>query len=321
MSGVHYINKGGGTRKTALSIVTACPLTPGTTGVAYAAVVVATGGTAPYTWTISVGALPTGLTLSADGLISGTATGGGTSNFTLQVTDSLGAVATKACSVTFAGATVFSDNFNRANTSYGYGDNWITWQYGYLPDAFAKIDQDCIVGNGFCIGGSGTGYTVTTYSVFQPIVSPVLNLKNFSQFAQATLVSGNNVGGARVCYGGIGILGNWGPTTAVLNGYAYVWFQELSLVSLIRLDAAQTGLVAGVAAVAGDVIRLEGTINAGDVTVVAKVNGVVKSTTVDNNAARSTFGYPIMQRHTISRSAVPGANSQIIFDDFSCGTI
>ncbi len=47
------------------------------------------GGVPPYTWSISAGALPAGLTLNATtGLISGTPTLGGSSNFTVQVKDS-----------------------------------------------------------------------------------------------------------------------------------------------------------------------------------------------------------------------------------------
>ena len=46
------------------------------------------GGTAPYTFTIASGALPTGLTLSASGVVSGTPTAPGASSFTVAVVDS-----------------------------------------------------------------------------------------------------------------------------------------------------------------------------------------------------------------------------------------
>jgi hypothetical protein len=48
----------------------------------------ASGGTAPFNWSISAGALLAGITLSAQGLLAGTPTVGGAFNFTVQVTDS-----------------------------------------------------------------------------------------------------------------------------------------------------------------------------------------------------------------------------------------
>jgi hypothetical protein len=48
----------------------------------------ASGGVSPYTWTVTGGSLPTGLTLSSSGVISGTPTATGTFNFTVKVTDS-----------------------------------------------------------------------------------------------------------------------------------------------------------------------------------------------------------------------------------------
>ncbi|MGA9353895.1 MAG: Ig domain-containing protein [Terriglobales bacterium] len=72
----------------ALSVTTSS-LAGGTVGTPYVATLGATGGITPYTWSISVGSLPAGLTLNASaGQISGTPTTAGTSNFTLKVTDS-----------------------------------------------------------------------------------------------------------------------------------------------------------------------------------------------------------------------------------------
>src|ERR1700732_4519902 len=47
----------------------------------------ATGGTAPYTWAVTMGTLPAGLTLSSSGMISGAPTTAGTFPFTVTVTD------------------------------------------------------------------------------------------------------------------------------------------------------------------------------------------------------------------------------------------
>lgn len=66
---------------------TVCP--DATVGVAYSCQVAVTGGTAPYTYAVTTGTLPAGLSLDGStGLISGTPTTSGTSTFTVTVTDS-----------------------------------------------------------------------------------------------------------------------------------------------------------------------------------------------------------------------------------------
>src|SRR5208283_5001942 len=60
----------------------------GAIGDVYREGLVATGGQQPYTWTIDSGTLPPGLSLTTDGVISGTPTTVGNYGFTLRVTDS-----------------------------------------------------------------------------------------------------------------------------------------------------------------------------------------------------------------------------------------
>ncbi|NUO77196.1 MAG: autotransporter domain-containing protein [Lysobacter sp.] len=62
----------------------------------------ANGGVAPYTFSVSAGALPPGLALSATGTLSGTPTAAGSYNFTVQATSSNGFSGTRAYSVTVA---------------------------------------------------------------------------------------------------------------------------------------------------------------------------------------------------------------------------
>lgn len=66
----------------------ATPLPSGSIGAAYSASVTASGGTAPYAYTISAGALPSGVTLSQGGAISGTPIASGSFSVTIKATDS-----------------------------------------------------------------------------------------------------------------------------------------------------------------------------------------------------------------------------------------
>ncbi|MCS7026039.1 MAG: Ig domain-containing protein [Bryobacteraceae bacterium] len=84
----------------ALSITTASPLAPATAGSAYVQTIAATGGFAPYTFSLVAGALPTGLTLNAQGILAGTPTAAGAFNFTVQVTDANRGTATANLSLT-----------------------------------------------------------------------------------------------------------------------------------------------------------------------------------------------------------------------------
>jgi hypothetical protein len=64
-------------------------LPAGTQNLGYNVMLAATGGLTPYTWSVTAGSLPRGLSLnSGTGAITGTPSGGGISNFTVRVTDS-----------------------------------------------------------------------------------------------------------------------------------------------------------------------------------------------------------------------------------------
>jgi hypothetical protein len=87
--------------------ITTSSLANGQQGTAYSATLAATGGTTPYTWSLSSGALPLGLSLSSSGVVSGTPTASGTSTFTAKVTDSTtptAQTATRTYTITVAAA-------------------------------------------------------------------------------------------------------------------------------------------------------------------------------------------------------------------------
>lgn len=69
-------------------VITTRSLPTGVVNTSYSATLAVTGGLAPYTWSITSGSLPSGLSMSAQGVISGTPTANGSFAITVQVTDS-----------------------------------------------------------------------------------------------------------------------------------------------------------------------------------------------------------------------------------------
>jgi len=96
-----------GTATASVSIVISpSSLTTPVIGTPYSQIFTATGGTAPYTFALTSGTLPLGLTLSASGVLSGTPTAVGPSAFTIQATDSTTATGTQAYSFSVAAPTI-----------------------------------------------------------------------------------------------------------------------------------------------------------------------------------------------------------------------
>jgi hypothetical protein len=83
-----------------LTLVSAALLLPGTVGTAYSQTLGAFGGSGQYTWALTGGALPAGLTLSPGGAITGTPTTAQTANFTATVTDTSGNSASAGFTIT-----------------------------------------------------------------------------------------------------------------------------------------------------------------------------------------------------------------------------
>ena len=70
--------------------------------VAYAATVTASGGAAPYTFAVTAGSLPPGITLAADGTLSGTSHQVGDYVATISATDRHGLVGSRSYAMTIA---------------------------------------------------------------------------------------------------------------------------------------------------------------------------------------------------------------------------
>ncbi len=127
-------------------------LPAGTIASAYSQPVTASGGTAPYTFTITAGALPTGLTLAANGTLSGTPTASGSFTFTITATDASTGTGpyTGARSYTVSIATPAS----------------VTWTGTISPDWFTAGNWSPNV-----VPSASISATIPASAVFQPAIS------------------------------------------------------------------------------------------------------------------------------------------------------
>jgi large repetitive protein len=88
-----------------LTITSTSPLPPGAVGTAYSQALAAISGAPPYTWTVTAGSLPPGITLNAStGVLSGKPTTSGAYTFTLRVADASSTTASAAFSLTIVTA-------------------------------------------------------------------------------------------------------------------------------------------------------------------------------------------------------------------------
>jgi len=108
-------------------------------GVAYSSALVASGGVSPYSFSITQGSLPPGLTLnSSTGAITGTPTTAGTYNFTAQVTDSKGNTATTGTSIAAIAALMLNGPTSTAQLGVPY-NSALTASGGIAPYSFQII--------------------------------------------------------------------------------------------------------------------------------------------------------------------------------------
>jgi hypothetical protein len=201
--------------------VTTTSLASGQVGSAYSATVTATGGKTPYSWSLSSGALPNGLTLSGAGQISGTPTGAGTSSFTVKVIDSSAPAlsATKSLSITVAAVaaslqiTTTSLADGQVSSSYSTtlaatgGTKPYTWSItsGSLPAGLSLgASTGLITGTPTATGTSSFTLSVKDSSAVQEVDTKVLSI-----FVSAA-VTGTSV---TAC----GTLGNSGATYSLQN--------------------------------------------------------------------------------------------------------
>ena len=196
----------------ALSVTTSS-LTEGVVGTAYSATLAATGGTTPYTWSVSTGALPGGLSLSAStGAITGTPSAAGTFTFTAKVTDATTptpGTATKVLTITVASSTLTitsGSTLPPATKSQAYsttlaasgGTTPYTWsKSGTLPTGLTLGSTGKITGTPSATGTKTFTVTVTdkdgltasksvSITVGTTSVAPAFTSANATTFVEGT---------------------------------------------------------------------------------------------------------------------------------------
>ncbi|SDQ35237.1 putative Ig domain-containing protein [Pseudoxanthomonas sp. CF125] len=101
-------------------VVSPATVPAATVGATYSQTFTASGGTGPYSFAISAGGLPAGLTLDAgSGALTGTPTAGGTFNFTVRATDSDSFTGSRAYSLTAAAPTIVLPPTTLPNATIG----------------------------------------------------------------------------------------------------------------------------------------------------------------------------------------------------------
>lgn len=154
-----------------LFLISSTALPNGAIGLAYSATLTAANGKPPYTWSITSGSLPPGLTLTpGTGIISGTPTQNGTENFAVQATDSTGAVATASLAITITATplTITAASLPNGVVGAAYAQSFVatggtppyTWS---IPSGSLPAGLTLATGTGV-ISGTPTRAGYSTYS-------------------------------------------------------------------------------------------------------------------------------------------------------------
>ena len=90
----------------AIIILSPTSLPAAQVGASYSQTITASGGASPYTYTVTAGSLPAGLTLSSSGTLSGTPKAGGSFTFTVSAKDSNNITSAQSYTLTVSAPTI-----------------------------------------------------------------------------------------------------------------------------------------------------------------------------------------------------------------------
>jgi hypothetical protein len=146
--------------------ITSGALTAGAVNAPYSQSLSASGGVAPYTWALSAGALPPGLSLGSSGTLSGIPTAPGPFSFGAMATDGAGAIATTTVSLTVQAAplAITTQNVPSGVNGLGYPQQVLGASGGVVPYTWAVTSGSLPAGMSLSPDGSLTGVPMATGS-------------------------------------------------------------------------------------------------------------------------------------------------------------
>jgi len=163
-----------------LTLVVAAPLTITTASlpnavrnVAYSTTLAASGGSGTRTWSVAAGSLPTGITLSTSGVLSGTTTVTGSFSLTARVTDEFGRATSRALTLTVTGATVKVQSIVMTKTTASNGTSarafvTVVDHLGSVVASVSVTGRWSITGSTSTTTRSGTTGTAGTVTISSP---------------------------------------------------------------------------------------------------------------------------------------------------------
>jgi RHS repeat-associated protein len=284
--------------------LTTTSLAGATQSIPYYTTLIATGGTAPYTWSVAAGSLPTGLTLNASsGVISGTPTTTGGSSFTVQVNDAGGQTAGQTLTLNVG----VGPEVRRPQADY---DPHCSDPSSPMPYAY---DTDPNSSNTLAISGVGTTGTRCASRNFynwQPrtFTYTGVNLTVNGQMALSNGGPGQNTSSGTISYStdagatwntlvskqGIGISANGPWTIALPNGTDPTLVQVKAVVNAWPAVPAQ-GLGVGT-----------GVISISDIFTTG-AGGAITTTTLSTSKNPATYGDAITYTARVSPTTATGS--------------
>ena len=163
--------------------ITLAPLSlpHGTLGFSYTNNVTASGGTASFSFAVTSGSVPTGLTFNGDGTWSGTPSASGTFNFTITATAASGCVASQAYTVLINALTISGRVTKGGN---GFSGVTMTLSGGQSNSTLTDANGNYSFGN---IAGNAN-YTVTPFRSNHAFVPPNATFNNLQGNGTADFV-------------------------------------------------------------------------------------------------------------------------------------